>query len=122
MMATILIVEDEPFTVELLTRALEQAGHKVSSAANGVDGVAKVKKARPDLVIMDMSMPKMNGWEATRLLKGDAATRDIPVLALTSAVTAEDRDEAYTAGCDAYVTKPVHMARLLERVEELTGA
>jgi CheY-like chemotaxis protein len=121
-MAAILIVEDERFSVALLKEALQRAGHKVMFAKNGTDGVARTKKDLPDLVIMDMNMPEMNGWEAIRQIKSNTSTRKIPIIALTSAVTAEDRDEAYSAGCDAYEAKPVDMPRMLTRIKELTGS
>ena len=119
-MATILIVEDEKSIIALLTRVLSQAGHVVTSAANGAEGILKIQREAPDLVIMDMSMPRLNGWDATRLLKASPATRHIPILALTSAITAEDRMEAYRAGCDAYETKPIDLKRLVTRVADLT--
>jgi CheY-like chemotaxis protein len=121
-MATILIVEDERFSVALLKEALVRAGYKVIFAKHGADGVAKAKRDLPDLVIMDMNMPEMTGWEAIRQLKADTATGKIPVIALTSAQTAGDRDEAYEAGCDAYEAKPIDLARILARVKALTGA
>jgi len=120
-MVSILLVEDEASTVMLISKALTKAGHTVAAAPSGEEGLAKAKTAKPDLVIMDMSMPGMSGFEAIRRLKADAATRAIPVLALTSAVTAGDRDEAYDAGCDAFEPKPIDISRLLARVSELTG-
>jgi CheY-like chemotaxis protein len=118
-MATILIIEDDTFTASLLSRALGNAGHQVLTAASGDDGIKLARAQRPAVILMDMNLPKMNGWEATRALKADAATRAIPILALTSAGTSGDRDEAYEAGCDAYETKPVDILRLLARVREL---
>jgi len=82
---------------------------------------SNARKNKPDLVIMDMSMPGMNGWEAIRQLKGAADTKAIPIIALTSMTTAEDRDEAYSAGCDAYEAKPIDVQRLEERIKELIG-
>ena len=120
-MAEILIVEDEKSVVAFLTRALTDAGYTVSAAKNGSEGVARARLTRPQLILMDMSMPKLNGWEATRQLKADPATSAIPVLALTSAMTAADKDEAYEAGCDGFETKPVDLPRLLGRIKELTG-
>lgn len=117
-MSTVLIVEDETFTVELLSVVLKKAGHTVAVANDGAEGVAATRKLRPDLVIMDMGMPTMTGWEAIRTLKADPATRTIPIIALTAATTAEDRDEAYRAGCDAYEAKPIDIARLQERIAE----
>ncbi len=121
-MAEILIVEDEPSVVAFLERALTGAGYSVSSARNGTEGIARARLTRPNLVIMDMSMPKLDGWAATRALKADPITQHIPVMALTSAISAGDRDAAYEAGCDGYETKPIDLARLLERVKELAGS
>ncbi|MSO97201.1 MAG: response regulator [Rhodospirillaceae bacterium] len=118
-MARILIVEDEKSVAAFLQRALKDAGHTVAVAKDGKDGVAQAKASPPQLVIMDLSMPKLNGWDATRQLKADATAASIPVLALTSAMTATDRDEAYQAGCDAFETKPVDLPRLLARIAEL---
>lgn len=120
-MAHILIVEDEKSVATFLDRTLTAAGHTTTLAKDGADGLIKAKSGPINLVIMDLSMPKMNGWDATRALKADAATWQIPVLALTSAGTSADRDEAYQAGCDAFETKPVDIPRLLERVSELTA-
>jgi two-component system cell cycle response regulator DivK len=121
-MANILIVEDEKSTVALLTRALTQAGHTVTAAGTGKEAIAKAKAQKPALIMMDMSLPEMTGFEATRALKADAATRDIPVLGLSGATTQADRDEAYSSGCEGYVTKPIDMPALLARVKELAGA
>ncbi len=120
-MTTVLIVEDEAFTIEILSAILKRRGHDVLVANNGAEGVANARKNKPDLVIMDMSMPGMNGWEAIRQLKGAADTKAIPIIALTSMTTAEDRDEAYSAGCDAYEAKPIDVQRLEERIKELIG-
>jgi two-component system cell cycle response regulator DivK len=118
-MARILIVEDEVSVAAFLTRLLSPEGHEVEIARNGLEGVKKAMSDKPDLIIMDLSLPKLNGWDATRKLKADATTRAIPVLALTSAATAADRDEAYQAGCDAYETKPIDLERLKARITEL---
>jgi CheY-like chemotaxis protein len=118
-MANVLVVEDETFTLKLLTTILEKSGHTVLTAENGREGIAQARKTKPDLIIMDLSMPQTSGWDAIRVLKGDAATRQIPVIALSSATTAEDRDEAYSAGCDAYEAKPIDIERLLNHVKVL---
>jgi CheY-like chemotaxis protein len=117
-MAHVLIVEDEKSSVLLMSAALKRAGHTVTAASDGAEGIAKAQSLKPDLVIMDMGMPKMNGFEAIRALKRDAATKAIPILALTGATTAADRDEAYEAGCDGYESKPIDIQRLLDRVKE----
>ncbi|MDX2143505.1 MAG: response regulator [Rhodospirillaceae bacterium] len=121
-MATILLVEDEKSTVLLLSSALTKAGHAVTAAGSGVEALTKVKTAPFDLVIMDMSMPGMSGFEAIRKLKSDPTTRATPILALTGATTAGDRDEAYDAGCDAFENKPIDITRLLARVKEFVTA
>jgi CheY-like chemotaxis protein len=120
-MARILIVDDEYAVVNFLSRAIMGAGHTLDSAKNGQHGLERAKAERPDLIIMDLSMPKLNGWDATRKLKADPDTAGIPIIALTSAVTSTDRDEAYSAGCDAFETKPVDLSRLLGRITELTS-
>lgn len=119
-MASILIVEDERFSVTLLKEALKKAGHQVSFAKNGAAGVAKAKQDLPNLIVMDLNMPEMHGFEAIRQIKSDLATGRIPIIALTSALTAQDRDEAYDAGCDAFEEKPIDMPRILARIKELT--
>lgn len=121
-MPKILIVEDEKSTTFLLKQALSAAGHAVSTATNGEMAVAAAKTRQPDLVIMDMSLPKMDGWEATRRIKADPATSHIPVLGVSSASTGADRDEAYNAGCAGYMTKPIEVPLLINRIAELTGA
>jgi CheY-like chemotaxis protein len=95
----------------------------VICAVNGAEGVDMAKRERPDLVLMDLSMPVLDGWEATRLLKGDEATRRIPVIALTSRAMPGDREKAVEVGCDDYETKPLDFHRLIEKIEKhLTGA
>jgi CheY-like chemotaxis protein len=121
-MASILLVEDEASTVMIISSALSKAGHTVVAAASGGEGLQKAKASSPQLIIMDMSMPGMSGFEAIRKLKAEPSLQAIPVLALTSAITAADRDEAYEAGCDAFESKPVDFTRLLARVKELTGS
>lgn len=122
-MVSILLVEDEKSTVALLTRSLTKAGHTVTAAETGEDGLIKAKATPPpQLILMDMGLPGISGFEAIRKLKADPATKTIPILALTGAVTSGDRDEAYEAGCDAYATKPIDLALLAARVKELTGS
>jgi two-component system cell cycle response regulator DivK len=121
-MSNILLVDDEKTTVEILSRILTRNGHKVDVARDGVAAVKKAKDTAYDLIIMDMSMPQMTGWEATRALKGDPATSKIPILGLSSADTSGDKDEAYSAGCDAYEIKPVDVPSFLARVKDLARA
>jgi two-component system cell cycle response regulator DivK len=117
----ILLVEDNPENRDMLTRRLVRRGHNVSSATNGVEALAGVQADRPDLVLMDLSLPVMDGWEATRRLKADPATSAIPVIALTAHAMAGDRQRAIEAGADDYDTKPVDLERLLAKIAALTG-
>jgi CheY-like chemotaxis protein len=118
-MARILLVEDQEMNRDMLSRRLKKRGYEVAIAVDGAEGVEKARSESPDLILMDMSLPVMDGWEATRTLKADEATRSIPVVALTAHAMSTDRDKAMEAGCDAYETKPVELPRLLETVEKL---
>jgi CheY-like chemotaxis protein len=120
-MANILLVDDEKTTVEIMSRILTRNGHTVEVARNGAAALRKAKETKYDLIIMDMSMPQMTGWEATRQLRADPATSRIPILGLSSADTSGDKDEAYNAGCDAYETKPVDVPGFLARVKDMAG-
>ncbi len=121
-MARILLVEDQEMNRDMLSRRLKKRGYEVSIAVDGAEGVDKARSEIPDLILMDMSLPVMDGWEATRTLKGDEATRAIPVVALTAHAMSTDREKALEAGCDAYETKPVDLPRLLETMEKLLEA
>jgi len=103
----------------MLSRRLLRKGYEVAVATDGGEGVAMATSERPDLILMDMSLPVLNGWDATRRLKADAATRHIPVIALTAHAMAADREQALGAGCDDYETKPIELPRLLEKIETL---
>jgi CheY-like chemotaxis protein len=118
-MAKILLVEDNEMNRDMLSRRLVRSGYEVVMAVQGEEGVALARTASPDIVLMDMSLPVMDGWEATRLLKGDPATREIPVIALTAHAMSGDREKAREAGCDDFDTKPVEYARLLSKIEDL---
>jgi len=123
--AKILIVEDNEMNRDMLSRRLIRRGFEIVMAVDGAEGIAAVKTETPDLVLMDMSLPVVDGWEATRRLKDDAATRAIPVIGLTAHAMAGDRDKVIEAGCDDYDTKPVELPRLLQKIESLlarTGA
>lgn len=120
-MAKILLVEDNEANRDMLSRRLARQGFEVSIAVDGAEGVSAAKRDLPDLVLMDMSLPVMNGWEATRALKDDPATAEIPVIALTAHAMAGDRERALEAGCDDYDTKPVELPRLLEKIRALLG-
>jgi CheY-like chemotaxis protein len=118
-MARILLVEDQEMNRDMLARRLKKRGYEVSIAVDGAEGVEKARAESPDLILMDMSLPVMDGWEATRTLKADEATQAIPVIALTAHAMSTDREKALEAGCDAYETKPVELPRLLETMEKL---
>ena len=106
----VLIVEDNVDNFELVRFLLERAGYQVFSAANGVEGVDAAKREQPDLVLMDLSMPEMDGWRATAQMKAEETTRHIPVLALTAHTLPGDRKRAIDAGCDGYISKPINVA------------
>ena len=118
-MARILIVEDNDMNWDMLSRRLERRGYQVSRALDGREGVTAAQTRAPDLILMDMGLPVMDGWEATRLLKGADATRAIPIIGLTAHAMAEDRQKVMDAGCDDYETKPLDLARLLVKIEAL---
>src|SRR5262249_32253123 len=113
--------EDNPLNLEMLSRRLERKGFTVIHADNGARGVERARTERPDLIVMDMSMPVLNGWEATRQLKSMPETRAIPVIALTAHAMIGDREQALQAGCDDYEIKPVDLPRLLEKMQRLLG-
>ena len=115
----ILLVEDNEMNRDMLSRRLERRGFEVIVAVDGAEGVAKSKSELPDIVLMDMSLPVMNGWEATRAIKADAATANTPVIALTAHSMPGDREKAMEAGCDDYDVKPVELPRLLEKMAAL---
>ena len=121
-MTRILYVEDNEDNVYMLTRRLTRKGYEVITAGDGAEGIARAKADDPSLILMDLSLPVMDGWAATRALKADEATRHIPVIALSAHAMEEHRDEAMAAGCDDYDTKPVEIARLLSKIEALIGA
>ena len=122
-MAKILLVEDNEMNRDMLSRRLERKGYTVVLAVDGAEGVAKAQAERPDLILMDMSLPVLDGWEATRQLKADAATRRIPVIALTAHAMASDEQKCREVGCDDYDTKPIELPRLLQKIEaSLQGA
>lgn len=118
-MPTILLVEDNEMNRDMLSRHLERKGYKVLIAIDGAQGVALARSELPDLILMDMSLPVLDGWEATRLLKAALVTRSIPVIALTAHAMAGDREKCIAAGCDDYDTKPVELPRLLGKIETL---
>lgn len=121
-MVTILLVEDNEMNRDMLSRRLSRRGFNVLRAENGQAGVELTASQRPDLVLMDMSLPVIDGWEATRRIKADPSTSTIPVIALTAHAMASDREMALQAGCDDYDSKPVDLARLIGKIEQLLGA
>lgn len=118
-MAKILLVEDNEMNRDMLSRRLQKKGYEVVTAVDGVEGVALAVSEAPALILMDMSLPVVDGWEATRQLKASPATRSIPIIALTAHAMSGDREKALEAGCDDFDTKPVELARLLEKIEAL---
>ena len=121
-MTKVLLVEDNEMNRDMLSRRLMRRGFEVVFAVNGKDGVDLAKSEKPDIILMDMSLPVMDGWEATRCVKSDAATRAVPVIGLTAHAMSGDREKALEAGCDDYDTKPVEFDRLIEKMERLLGA
>jgi two-component system, cell cycle response regulator DivK len=116
-MPTILIVEDNEMNRDMLSRRLQRRGYDVLIATDGAEGLAAAREQKPDLVLMDMSLPVIDGWEATRQLKSGEATRHIPIIALTAHAMSGDRQRAVDAGCDDFDTKPIELVRLLEKIE-----
>jgi CheY-like chemotaxis protein len=120
-MPRLLYVEDNEMNRDMLSRRLQRRGFEVLIASDGEQGVAMAAAEKPDLILMDMSLPVMDGWQATRRLKAAPATAGIPVIGLTAHAMATDRDRCLEAGCDDYDTKPVELTRLLEKIERLLG-
>jgi CheY-like chemotaxis protein len=118
----ILLVEDNDMNRDMLSRRLSRRGYTIVTAVDGQAALDMAVSAQPQLVLMDMSLPVIDGWEATRRLKADARTRAIPVIALTAHAMAEDRERALAAGCDDFDTKPVDLERLLGKMQALLGA
>ncbi|MEZ2126287.1 MULTISPECIES: response regulator [unclassified Sinorhizobium] len=120
-MVKILLVEDNEMNRDMLSRRLEKRGYEVVIATDGLAGVEAAAKTKPDIVLMDMSLPVIDGWEATRRIKADPATSAIPIIALTAHAMAGDRQRAMEVGCDDYDTKPIELAALLDKIIRLTG-
>jgi CheY-like chemotaxis protein len=118
-MTTILIVEDNEMNRDMLSRRLQRKGYEILIAIDGEKGIEVARANMPDLILMDMSLPVMDGWEATRRLKADQALKHIPVIALTAHAMANDREKALEAGCNDYDTKPIELPRLLAKMEAL---
>jgi CheY-like chemotaxis protein len=118
-MSRILIVEDNEMNRDMLSRRLERKGYEVIMAMDGRRGLAAARSEAPDLILMDMSLPEIDGWEVARQLKSDTTTRSIPVIALTAHAMTSDRQKALEAGCDDYDTKPVEFQRLLTKIQTM---
>ena len=120
-MAKILLVEDNEMNRDMLSRRLKKRGHEVVIAVDGQEGVNMASSEAPEIILLDMSLPVMDGWEAARALKANEATRSIPIIALTAHAMAGDRERCLEAGCEDYDTKPVEFKRLLGKIEDLLG-
>ncbi len=120
-MPKILLVEDNELNRDMLSRRLQRRGYEIAIALDGEEGVAMAQSESPDLILMDMSLPGLDGWEATRLLKAMPEFQKIPIIALTAHAMFTDREKAIAAGCDDYDTKPVELPRLLGKIERWLG-
>lgn len=118
-MAKILLIEDNEINRDMLSRRLEREGYILLMAEDGNEGIKLSRQENPDLILMDMSLPVLDGWEATRQIKKDARTCHIPIIALTAHAMSGDREKALEAGCDEYDTKPVNLPRLLDKIAAL---
>jgi two-component system, cell cycle response regulator DivK len=120
-MTKVLLVEDNELNRDMLSRRLIRRGFQVVFAMDGQQGIALARSERPDIILMDMSLPVIDGWEATRRVKADAATRSVPIIGLTAHAMSGDREKAIEAGCDDYDTKPVELDRLISKIDRLLG-
>lgn len=120
-MPKILLVEDNEMNLDMLSRRLERRGYELVIAMDGAKGIELAGTESPDLILMDMSLPVVDGWEATRRLKADESTQQIPIIALTAHAIAGDRERCLAAGCDEYESKPVKFPRLLGKIEDILG-
>lgn len=120
-MALILVVEDNEMNLDMLSRRLQKRGHDVLVATDGLTGINLAQANMPQLILMDMSLPVMDGWEATRRIKGSPDTSHIPVIALTAHALAEDRQKCFDAGCDEYESKPIKFPELIAKINGILG-
>ena len=120
-MLKILLIEDNEMNRDMLARRLQRKGYQVETAVDGAEGIAKAIQGLPALVLMDMNLPEVDGWEATRRLKAEPLTAAIPIIGLTAHAMSGDKEKILAAGCNDYGTKPVEFARLLTKIEALTG-
>ncbi len=118
----VLLVEDNAFNADMLSRRLTRRGFRVTHAADGLKACDMARSEHPDVILMDVGLPEIDGWEATRRIKADPATAAIPVIALTAHAMVSDRDRAFDVGCDDFETKPVDFEKLLEKMHRLLGA
>jgi two-component system, cell cycle response regulator DivK len=118
-MPKILLIEDNEMNRDMLSRRLERRGYQIVTAENGEQGLSLARVEAPDLILMDITLPEMDGWEVSRVLKADESTRHIPIIALTARVLMSDQAKAFEVGCDDYDTKPVDFARLTEKIGNL---
>ena len=118
----ILLIEDNELNLDMLSRRLERKGFTIISATDGVSGIEKANKENPELIIMDLSLPILNGWDAAKKLKENNETMSIPIIALTAHAMKGDKEKAISAGCDEYDTKPVNFERLLGKISKVTGS
>jgi two-component system cell cycle response regulator DivK len=118
-MPTILLVEDNEMNRDMLSRRLQRKGYQIVTATDGEQGLSMARATGPDLILMDITLPEMDGWEVARLLKDDESTRHIPIIALTARALVSDRAKAFEVGCDDYDTKPVDFVRLTEKIVNL---
>lgn len=116
-MPTILVIEDNEMNRDMLCRRLARKGYSVLVAQDGAEGITVARAETPDLIIMDLSLPRVDGWEATKRLKADGTTSEIPIIALTAHAMSTDKDKALAAGCDDFDTKPIDFTRLLQKIE-----
>ncbi|MEO0013809.1 MAG: hypothetical protein RLZZ535_2198 [Cyanobacteriota bacterium] len=121
-MSKILLVEDNEMNRDMLSRRLQRRGYEIVIAVDGEQGVAMANSEHPDLILMDMSLPIMDGWEATKNIKANTSTKSIPIIALTAHAMSGDREQAMKAGCDDYDTKPIDLPRLLTKIEVFIAA
>ncbi len=120
-MARILVVEDNEMNLDMLTRRLSRRGHEILIATDGAQGIELTRREKPELILMDMSLPVLDGWQATRQLKNDPSVSHIPIIALTAHAIAGDREKALAAGCDEYEAKPIKFPQLMAKIEMFLG-
>lgn len=120
-MLTVLLIEDNEMNADMLSRRLARQGYSIKLAVNGIEGVEMGRSCAPDLILMDMNLPLIDGWEATRLLKADPETAGIPIIGLSAHAMTGDSAKALAAGCDDYDTKPLEFTRLLQKIDAILG-